>query len=219
MKNFKAIIFDLDGTLVNSIYDLANAMNYVLTTNNLPTHNTETYKLFVGNGIRKLVERALPEHLQTREKIDIFHQQMLQYYNEHCIDKTQPYDGILELLAFLKKEHFHICILSNKTDELTKKIAKKLFAENTFDIVQGAVPAVPRKPNPTAAINIAQKLNINCQQILYVGDTNIDIETAKKAGMYAVGCTWGFRTKEELIKAYAELIIDHPSDLITFLKD
>ena len=99
------------------------------------------------------------------------------------------------------------------------EIAKKLFAENTFDIVQGAVPAVPRKPNPTAAINIAQKLNINCQQILYVGDTNIDIETAKKAGMYAVGCTWGFRTKEELIKAYAELIIDHPSDLITFLKD
>lgn len=219
MKKFNAIIFDLDGTLVNSINDLADAMNFVLKANKLPTHNTETYKRFVGNGIRKLVERALPKHLQMTKDVDIFYQQMLHYYNEHCIDKTHPYNGILELLDFLKQKQLAICILSNKADELTKKIAKNLFKENTFDIVQGAIPTIPRKPNPAAAVNIAKQLNINCHKILYIGDTNIDIETAKKAGMFAVGCTWGFRTKEELENAGADLIIDHASDLINFFKD
>jgi phosphoglycolate phosphatase len=151
--------------------------------------------------------------------VDIFYQQMLHYYNEHCIDKTHPYNGILELLDFLKQKQLAICILSNKADELTKKIAKNLFKENTFDIVQGAIPTIPRKPNPTAALKIAKQLNLDCHEILYIGDTNIDIETAKKAGMYAVGCTWGFRQKEEIENAGADLIIDYTSDLITFLKD
>ncbi len=219
MKNFKAIIFDLDGTLVDSINDLANAMNHVLRTMNLPTHDTQQYKFFVGNGIRKLVERALPDTERTSGKIDLCYQKMICYYREHCFDCTTPYEGIPELLDFLRHERFRIYILSNKADELAKKIAEKLFPKNTFDIVCGALPTVPRKPDPTAAINIAKQTDTECREFLYIGDTNIDIATAKGAGMFAVGCTWGFRSRSELEAAHADLIIDHPRELITFLNE
>lgn len=219
MRNFNAIIFDLDGTLVDSINDLANAMNHVLRTMNLPTHDTQQYKFFVGNGIRKLVERALPDTERTSANIELCYQKMICYYREHCFDCTTPYEGISELLDFLRHEQFRICILSNKADELAKKIAEKLFPKGTFDIVRGALPTVPRKPDPTAAIDITKQLGIAPNNMLYIGDTNIDIATAKGASMFAVGCTWGFRSRAELEAAHADLIIDHPQELITFLNE
>ncbi len=214
---FRAAIFDLDGTLVNSVADLANAMNNVLRTNNFSTHEVQAYNYFAGNGIRKLVERALPETARTTELIQRFHRQMLEDYNAHCTDQTRPYDGIVDLLYFLKKSDLRICVLSNKIDCLTQKIVATLFAPDTFDWVQGALPNVPHKPDPTSALAIAEKLKIPTSEFLYLGDTNVDMATARNAGMTAVGCTWGFRTREELAQAGADLIIDHPKDLIEIL--
>ncbi len=217
MRDFQAAIFDLDGTLVNSVADLANAMNHVLHTNNFPTHEVQAYNYFAGNGIRKLVERALPETARSAELIPHFHRQMLERYNAHCTDLTRPYDGIVELLDFLKKTDLKLCVLSNKIDCLAQKIVATLFAPNTFDWVQGALPNIPHKPDPTSALAIAQRLEIPTSKFLYLGDTNVDMATARNAGMTAVGCTWGFRPREELAQAGADLIIDHPKDLIKIL--
>ncbi len=215
-SEIRAIIFDLDGTLVDSVADLANAMNTVLLRYNLPLHDTETYKYFVGNGIKKLVERSIPEQQRSADFIQKLHSEMVLEYKHKCVDCTKPYQGIEDLLAFLNEKKIPVCVLSNKMDELTQHIVNKLFGKYGFSVVRGACPDVPIKPNPKGALLIAEKINVLPQQILYLGDTNVDMETANAAEMIAVGCTWGFRSEEELIASGAKHIVKTPAEIKNF---
>lgn len=211
---YKAIIFDLDGTLINSLEDIADAMNKILIDNNYPTHIYESYNYFIGNGLHKLVSRALPEDKQN--EIDRCYEAMMTHYGENCIQKTKPYDGIQDLLEQLNSQNIPVSVLSNKSDALTKRITKAIFPE-CFEPIMGLTSEELKKPNPSTAIQISKELNCNPSEIIFVGDSGIDMQTATQAGMYAVGVSWGYRTKEELLSEGAKFILNEPSDLMKFL--
>ena len=210
---YKAIIFDLDGTLVNSIEDIADAMNAVLKKENYPTHTYEIYKTLVGSGIRSLVVNALPEPHRNALNIDTCFNAMMDVYKNGCTNKTKPYDGITELLNGLKSKPLQLSILSNKADALTKKIASALFLD-CFDPVLGLKIEANKKPNPIVALEICSTLKVLPEETIFVGDTGIDIQTANNANMLAVGVSWGFRSEQELIENGAKHILKHPLDLL-----
>jgi phosphoglycolate phosphatase len=213
---YKAIIFDLDGTLINSLEDIADAMNKVLTENNYPTHSYESYNYFIGNGLRKLVSRALPENHQN--EIDHCYEDMMRIYGENCMQKTKPYNGILNLLDELRSLNILLSVLSNKSDELTKKITQAIFPEY-FEPVLGLTSEEFKKPNPATAIQISEQLNCKPSEIIFVGDSDIDMQTATNAGMYPIGVTWGYGTKGELLSDGAKFLLNKPSDLMVFLTE
>ena len=213
---FKAVLFDLDGTLVNSLIDITDSINKVLQENQLPTHSYEVINNFIGSGLRVLVTKALPEAHRNEENIEKYFQAMMLNYSDNCTNKTLAYDGIAELLEQLKSRNIKMAILSNKADELTKKIGLTLFPEY-FEIVIGLKSEATRKPNPAAAIEISKNLGFSVEEILYVGDSDIDMRTARNAHMYAVGVSWGYRPKEELVAEGAQSIINHPLELIELL--
>ncbi|MDL2238750.1 HAD family hydrolase [Bacteroidales bacterium OttesenSCG-928-K03] len=212
----RGIIFDLDGTLVNSIEDLASSMNKVLETRNYPTHSLADYKIFVGRGILSLVRTALPETAKDEETVKSCYKQMVEIYRNNCIVKTAPYDGIIEMLNELKSRKIKLSVFSNKADELTKKIVDTLMP-GYFEFVVGLTDEALKKPNPTVALQISEKMKINPENILYVGDTGVDMQTAINANMYPIGVLWGFRTKDELIENGAKTLLEHPMDLIKIL--
>jgi phosphoglycolate phosphatase len=208
---YPAVIFDLDGTLADTIKDLADATNWGLARLNLPPHPVERYKLMVGAGRTELCRRAAgPDH---QDKVGQLAQLMTQYYGEHCFDFTRPYPGIMELLRKLSARSIRLAVLSNKPQPFVQLTMEKLFGEFSFAAVVGDLEGMPRKPDPAGAILIAQKLRLDPAQIAYVGDTAIDMETANRAGMYAVGVSWGFRERKELVQAGAKVIVDTPQDL------
>ncbi|MEO8253364.1 MAG: HAD family hydrolase [Flavobacterium sp.] len=213
---YKAVLFDLDGTLVDSLKDITDAMNMVLKSRNFPTHSYELMRTFIGSGIRNLVSKALPEMHKDETTIESTFQEMMETYRENCIQKTIPYNGIIELLDELKYRNIKLAILSNKADELTKKIGLALFPDY-FEIVMGLKSEATKKPNPIAALEISRDLNISPEEILYVGDSGIDMQTAKNANMYAIGLIWGYRPKEELLAEGAKSILEHPLDLLKLL--
>lgn len=213
---YKAVIFDLDGTLVNSIEDLADAMNSVLKSNNYPTHSYGAYKYFVGSGIRSLVIKALPETHRDDAQINSSFDAMMNIYSTQCTNKTKPYDGIIDLLNQLKAHNLKLSVLSNKADELTKKITLALFP-GYFEPVLGLKLETHKKPNPIVAQQICKALNVLPEETIYVGDTGIDMQTANNANMIAVGVPWGFRDKKELNENGAKHILNHPLDLIELL--
>jgi phosphoglycolate phosphatase len=215
MENYRAIIFDLDGTLVDSLEDIADAMNETLEVFGFPTHNYDAYRYFVGNGLMNLVRTSVPQPvLENRQMLQLCFEMMIDKYQKCLICKTRLYPGIKELLDILASKNLKMAILSNKADELTQQICNALLKEWPFDVIMGATEDFPRKPNPNSALFIAKKLNIFPENIVYVGDTNVDMKTANAAGMLPVGVTWGFRTREELQDAGAKLIIDEPLELI-----
>lgn len=216
---FQGIIFDLDGTLVNSLEDIADAMNNVLQRNDLPTHELQDYKYFIGNGVKNLVRKALPESLQEEELINNYYQMMVEEYRDNCLNKTRPYEGIVDLLKELMELKMKLAVFSNKDHELTEKIVSALFPNLNFAAVIGSRAEIPRKPNPLGAILISEKLGITPENIIYVGDTDVDMKTANSARMYAVGALWGFRTKEELAENGAKFLLDHPLNLVLMLKN
>jgi phosphoglycolate phosphatase len=213
---FKGIIFDLDGTLVNSIEDIADSMNTVLHANNYPTHSYEAYKYFIGSGIRNLAGKALPDTHNDEKLINSTFNSMMEVYRDNCINKTKPYDGIIEMLDELLFLDLKLSVLSNKSDEFTKKITHSLFP-NYFEYVEGLSIETNKKPNPYGALEISKDLGIDPKDIIYVGDTGIDMQTANNANMYGIGVLWGFRPKEELISNGAKHIINNPLDLIEIL--
>lgn len=215
---FKGIIFDLDGTLVNSLGDIADSMNKVLQRNGFPSHELQAYKHFVGNGLKNLVVEALPEASRDEALITECFDSMMENYRTNCINKTQPYDGIIELLNELANYELKLAVFSNKVDNLTKKVVKALLPNGNFEVVMGFSPEIPRKPNPLGALLISQELNISPEELIYVGDTDVDMKTANSAGMFAVGVLWGFRTKEELTSNGAKYLLNHPLELIQMLK-
>lgn len=214
--NFKGAIFDLDGTLVNSLEDLADSMNSVLSDYHFPTHSLIAYKSFIGSGILNLVRVSLPETVKDEQTIRSYYNQMMDIYSNNCTAKTKPYDGIIFLLNELKSRKMKLSVLSNKSDEFTKKIVQELMPDY-FDVVMGLKSEAHKKPNPLGALQISEDLGISPENMIYIGDTGIDMQTAQNAKMYGVGVLWGFRTEEELIINGAKKVLNHPMDLIKFL--
>jgi phosphoglycolate phosphatase len=220
MKPYQAIIFDLDGTLINSLIDISDAMNHTLSLFGYPTHPYRAYKHFVGKGLMNLVKSCVPQSvLENPQTIRNCFEMFVDYYQRNLTNKTQLYPEIKELLDDLTEKGTKMAILSNKADKLTKQICNDLLHKWQFEIIMGATDDFPRKPNPESALFIAKKLNISPQNILYIGDSNVDMQTAVAAKMFPIGVTWGFRTREELQNAGAQLIIDKPIELIENISD
>jgi phosphoglycolate phosphatase len=214
---FQGVLFDLDGTLADSIEDIADAMNRVLSGHGFPIHDYESYKYFVGSGLRNLVIESLPRADRGKELIERCLKEMIKDYQQNCLNKTRLYDGIRILLTRLQKKGLRMAVFSNKREDLTRHITKALVDSEFFDIVIGARPELPKKPDPSGAFLISEYLNLAPEKLLFLGDTRIDMLTANNAGMYAVGVTWGFREKEELIKGGAREIINHPGELLKII--
>ena len=211
--NFHAVIFDLDGTLADTLEDIADNMNRVLAGMGYPTHAYDTYRFYIGNGLKNLVTQCLPENARTDAIIALCHDRMVAEYNANYINKTRLYDGIPELLDALSLQQIKLAVLSNKADALTQKICAVLLKNWKFEIVMGAAECFPRKPDPASALFIAEQLGVDPTNICYLGDSDVDMKTAIAAGFYPVGAGWGFRSKEELVENGAKLVIDHPTDL------
>lgn len=209
---YKAVIFDLDGTLVNSLNDLADSVNIVLASYNLPTHDVESYKYRVGNGIRKLMQRSLPDDKQ--DLLDEALEKFKAVYARHNMDKTRPYEGITELLEKLCAQNIKLGVCTNKHDEAAKVIIKALFGEDIFDEIIGDKQGLKRKPDPGKVLTMAQNWNLQPQEIAYLGDSGVDMQTAVNAGMLAVGVLWGFRTEAELKENGADILISSPLELL-----
>jgi phosphoglycolate phosphatase len=210
-------IFDLDGTLIDSIGDLADAMNAVLRGLGHPTHSRQSYQYFVGDGIEMLVRRALPPEVVDGTDIPEVVSAMRQEYSGRWLATTRPFPGIPELLVHLRSRGIRAAVLSNKPDFATKAIVDELFEEEAFDLIRGALDNVPLKPDPTAALEIISEFGVEAERSVFVGDTSIDIKTGRNAGMRTIGVTWGFRGADELLEAGADHIIDHPPQLLEAL--
>jgi phosphoglycolate phosphatase len=218
------IIFDLDGTLLNTIDDLGYACNYALQQTGYPTHPIAEYPRMVGNGINNLIRRALPETERTEENILRVRAHFVPYYDAHNCDYTRPYDGIPELLQTLKAHGHQLAVASNKYQAATEKIVHHFFPD-IFDVVLGEREGIERKPNPQIVYDITSQLSIRRQQIgrtlhpqlLYIGDSLVDRETARNANVPFVACSWGFVPKEQLVAAGTERIVDKPEEIITII--
>lgn len=214
----KLYIFDLDGTLVNSLYDLADSVNIVLERHGYPVRETEEYKYFVGNGALKLIERALPEDARSEENIKAIHDEFSEVYAEHMACKTREYDGIKELLTELKKCGCLMAVASNKPDRFSKMVVETVFGTGMFDSVYGKREGVPTKPSPDIMLDIMAELGVSPEDCVHSGDSNVDVATAHNAGIECIGCTWGFRPEEELTEAGADMIAHKPMDILTLTK-
>lgn len=212
------VIFDLDGTLVDSLEDLADSVNVVLKDHGYPTHNTEEYKRFVGNGTVKLIERALPKEARTPERVEELHGIFSGIYKENCLVKTAPYDGVRQVVEKLKDSGVKIAVASNKPDAFAKQIVEKLFGKDTFDIVAGQTDLLPKKPEPDIVFHIMDKLAANRDNTVYVGDSDVDVITGHNAGLKVCGCSWGFRTRSELVTAGADYILETAYDLLSVIE-
>jgi len=202
--------------LLDTLNDLADSFNAALTHFGFPTHPIDSYRYFTGQGIVGLTKNALPEEYRDNQTIDKVLQEARSQYSRRWADNTRPYPGIPELLTALVNQGLPKVVLSNKPDHFTQLVVKKLLAEWSFEIIQGEKPPIPKKPDPTAALEIADRLQIPPEKFLYVGDTNTDMWTAEAAGMYPVGVLWGFRP-EELVESGAKTVIKAPAELLNLL--
>lgn len=215
--NTRLVIFDLDGTLLNTIGDLAVACNAVLERRGLPLHTYAEYCHFVGNGIMRLVERALPEPMRTPETVAAVRADFVKYYTEHIDAHTQPYAGIPELVAELGRRGVAMAVASNKFQTGTEKLVRLFFPGVAFAAVFGQRSDVPLKPDPAVVEEILALTGVAREEVLYVGDSGVDIETAAAAGVRSAGVTWGFRDRAELVEAGARQIVDKPAELLGLL--
>ena len=214
-ESVSGIIFDLDGTLADTIADLAEAVNAALAERNLPTHGTEGYKLMVGDGFSALVRRALPAGLASDQGLlEALSMAARSRYLEECLRTTKPYPGVQELLSGLKSQRVACAVLSNKPQSLSLKIVETLFPGFPFVAVLGERPGIPRKPDPQGALEIASLTGIPARSWAFVGDSGIDMRTAARAGMHAWGAAWGYRSAAELLEGGAEALFASPADIL-----
>ena len=211
------ILFDLDGTLLNTIDDLADAANWVCAQNGWPQHTVAEYKYMVGNGIPKLVERFSPAEARTPDRLAETLAQFTARYDAHKEDKTAPYPGITELLKELKAAGIQTAVFSNKADVLCGKIIEHYFGPGAFSAVRGSRPGVPTKPDPTGLWDLMRQLNADPATTLFVGDSDVDILTGHNAGLPAMGAVWGFRGAGELTAAGAEALAFRPGDILDYI--
>lgn len=215
---YKAVLFDLDGTLIDTADDIGDAANRVLSNRGFPTHSISTYRSFIGEGTRMLFTRALPEENRAQDLITACLQEFIEDYRYNYNQKTKLYDGVPELLDVLRVRGLKLAILSNKPDPMTKDCVAFFLSEWSFDVVLGQQDSIPRKPDPQGALEVAQRLGIPPSDFIYLGDTAIDMKTAVSAGMFPVGVLWGFRALAELKENGARVVIDTPMqfmDIIT----
>ena len=214
---FKAILFDLDGTLLDTIEDLTDSMNMALRRLGYPSHDADTCKKFVGDGVEKFAARALPDNHRDESTVEKCVSAMREEYSKLWANKTKPYDGIPELLDALTAQRVAMAVLSNKPDDSTREMVAKMLRRWRFYPVVGSRPLVPKKPAPTSALEISERLAVPPKEFLYLGDTGTDMNTAKAAGMFGVGALWGFRTAEEIKESGAEVLVEHPTEVLGLL--
>lgn len=216
MKN-RLAIFDLDGTLLDTIGDLAEACNYMLSLRELGSHTREEYAKMVGNGILNLVKRALPEELRTDEYVMAARADFLDFYTANIDRHTRPYEGIYEVLRTLQDEGWSLAVASNKFDEGTQKLVRSIFPDIHFSAIYGNKEGFPLKPDAALLDLIIKECDADVATAWMIGDSGVDIQTAKNAGVRSIGCSWGFRPRTELEELGADYIVDAPSEILQVL--
>lgn len=212
-RMIRLAIFDLDGTLVNSLGDLADVCNRGLHALGYPMHPEVAYRRFVGNGVRKLCERCAPKGGDVDRLYAYFNEE----YPRHCMDRTHPYEGISALLEALSKENIALAVASNKTDAFSKSIVTHFFGQERFAVIAGKTADRPTKPDPAIIRGILNALCVAPQEAVMLGDSDVDMHTAQNAGIHALGCAWGFRSEEELRQSGAEQIAHCPQEVAALI--
>jgi phosphoglycolate phosphatase len=212
----KAILFDLDGTLLNTLHDLGNAVNRVLSKHNFPTHQLNAYRYFIGDGSKMLIFRALPDHQRYEELIQTCLDEFKRDYGQNWNIETSLYSGIPDLLDAVSSRGIKLAVLSNKPHEFTQNCVEHFLSKWTFDVVLGQQPSFPQKPHPAGALAIAKQMKITPSAFCYVGDTSVDMKTACASGMFPIGVLWGFRQLEELQASGAVALVSEPLDILNY---
>ncbi len=214
----KAVLFDLDGTLVNSLKDLAVSTNFALKKFGFPVHETEKYKYFVGDGMLKLIERVLPENNREEDTVKKVFEVFWNHYAEHYLDNTLAYDGIHNLIDDFKNKGLKVAVISNKADQMAKIVTDKIFGD-IFDFVTGKREGYPTKPDPTLTLEVIKELGVEPNECVFVGDSGMDMATAKNSGCVAFGVLWGFRTADELLKNGADYLLQSPNEILKTVEE
>ena len=214
----KAVIFDLDGTLTNTLKSLWKSTNMALATAGLPPHEIDSYKYFAGNGAKELIRKSLIADGDTElVHFDSVMEAYNRIFEEYCMYEVKPYDGIRELLKALKEKGLHLAVNSNKPQPRTVDVVEEIFGKDTFDLLVGQCEERRRKPAPDGVNYILEQLHLNREDVLYIGDTCTDMQTAKSAGVFTVGALWGFRDRQELVENHADAIIEKPLELLQYI--
>lgn len=213
----RAVIFDLDGTLLDTLADIADAVNRVLAANGYPKHTEQDYRWFVGEGSVMLIMRALPPGYRDAGNIQACLERFIKDYNQHWHCKTAPYPGVMELLKTLQTRQLKLAVVTNKPHHYAEKMTAHYFPKTSFNPIFGQREGIPKKPDPTQALAAARQMQVAPHDCLFVGDSAVDIKTARRAGMSSIGAGWGFRPKSELIDAGADYIIDHPMEVLSLI--
>lgn len=212
---YKAVICDLDGTLLNTLEDLMNSVNYGLGNHNMPPITIEQTRRFVGNGVGKLVERSVPEGTGKDVVAQVL-AEFREYYKEHSLDKTKPYDGVVELLKSLKEQGYKLAIVSNKIQSGVEQLAE-MFFQGLIDVAIGETPEVPKKPAPDMIYKALECLDLNKDEAVFIGDSDVDVATGINSGLDMITVLWGFRDRDELVEAGAKVFIEEPKEIYKYL--
>lgn len=212
----KAVLFDLDGTLADSLEDLAAATNYAIGEFGFPAREVECYKYFAGDGMPKMIERALPSSAADADTVRRIMPVFLNYYGAHFCDNTKPYPGMIALIDRLKLQNIAVAVVTNKNEEMAKRVVNNLYGDR-FDLIIGKREGIPAKPDPTAALLAMRELSVKPGECVFVGDSKMDVKTGVNSGAYPVGVLWGFREKRELIEGGAKDIIEKPEELLEII--
>lgn len=213
---FSNVIFDLDGTLLDTLADLADSCNHICAEHGWPTHDYSAYCYFIGNGAAKLVERAIPEFARGSELGQQALREFLAYYEQHKADKTCPYAGMPEVVDELKRAGVNVAVLTNKPDAAAGPVMEQYYP-GVFDLVQGGLPGVPLKPDPAPVHKLLERMGADRENTLFVGDSNVDIQTAKNSGLSGCGVLWGFRSRQELEGEGADYVAATPEELLSII--
>jgi phosphoglycolate phosphatase len=208
----KAILFDLDGTLVDTVSDLANAMNFALQSFGQPAHSVEACKQMIGSGVKKFAQRALAQDSQNLQ--DEVLSVMRARYHDKCLEHSRLYDGVFDTVKKLRDQRLRLAVVTNKDQTDAERIVEHFFGADTFECVVGVVGNMPVKPDTTGTMKIVESMGLRCEDFLFVGDAEVDVRTAASAKIRSVGASWGFRGRDELVEAKADIIIDSPVEIL-----
>lgn len=212
---YKGVIFDLDGTLIDTLDDLTDSMNFGLVQIECPVRSRTECRQMVGDGLLKFAERALPEG--RKDLRDRLTEIMVEHYREHCLIKTTPFTGIVEVVEQLRQKGIRLAVLTNKNQKPAEAIVKHFFGDGFFDTVIGIHEGRKVKPDPSSTHEILRQWDLSAEQAVFVGDSEVDIQTARAAGVLCVGCEWGFRDREHLLAAGAEILIRRPEQILEII--